>query len=214
MITNGRIRGTGCREKGKRKNKEKRGCSPRGHDKVGGCLSYWGIQKKDPPFVYQAAFPFFLLPFLVICSMEFLLAVAQNNIEKARHFIQTGIDVNSPILWNAKDTYSPVLPSDAATRPEVRERLQGSQEYYSRALNIAVLGGYADMTRLLLSAGADINLKDGRGRYLFFLPWLVVISFHHPSDCMCNLAILERRSSVPFTGLILTLRISIPPTCH
>lgn len=96
--------------------------------------------------------------------MDFLLAVSQNNVDKVRQILQTGIDVNSPILWNAKDTYSPVLPSTASARPELRERLQSGQEYHSRALNIAVLGGHADMCRLLLSAGADINVKDGRGR--------------------------------------------------
>ncbi|KAI9249209.1 hypothetical protein BDA99DRAFT_564557 [Phascolomyces articulosus] len=96
--------------------------------------------------------------------MDFLLVVAKNDIEKARYILQSNIDVNSPILWNARDTYSPVLPKDAAARPDLRERLQRGQEYHSRPLNIAVLGGHADMVRLLLSAGADINLKDGRGR--------------------------------------------------
>ncbi|KAG2222029.1 hypothetical protein INT45_003674, partial [Circinella minor] len=96
--------------------------------------------------------------------MDFLLVVAKNDIEKARYFLQSNIDVNSPILWNARDTHSPVLPKDAASRPDLRERLQRAQEYHSRPLNIAVLGGHADMVRLLLSAGADINLKDGRGR--------------------------------------------------
>ena len=96
--------------------------------------------------------------------MDFLLVVAKNDIEKARYFLQSNIDVNSPILWNARDTYSPVLPKDAASRTDLRERLQRAQEYHSRPLNIAVLGGHADMVRLLLSAGADINLKDGRGR--------------------------------------------------
>lgn len=96
--------------------------------------------------------------------MDFLLAVAKNDLDKVRHFLQSGFDVNTPILWNARDTYSPVLPKDVASRPELRERLQPSEEYHCRPLNIAVLGGYADMARLLLSAGADINLKDGRGR--------------------------------------------------
>ncbi|KAI9493692.1 hypothetical protein BDB00DRAFT_928824 [Zychaea mexicana] len=96
--------------------------------------------------------------------MDFLLAVAKNDIEKARYFLQSSIDVNSPVLWNARETFSPVLPPDAASRPDLRERLQRGQEYHSRPLNIAVLGGHADMVRLLLSAGADINLKDGRGR--------------------------------------------------
>lgn len=92
------------------------------------------------------------------------MVVANNDIEKARQFIQSGIDVNSHILWNAKNTHSPVLPTDASSRPELREQIQSSKEYLSRPLNIAVIGGHADMVRLLLSAGADINLKDGRGR--------------------------------------------------
>ena len=99
--------------------------------------------------------------------MDFLLAVAKNDIDKARYFLQSNIDVNSPVLWNARDSYSPVLPADAASRRDLRERLQRGQEYHSRPLNIAVLGGQADMVRLLLSAGADINLKDGRGRYYY-----------------------------------------------
>lgn len=91
--------------------------------------------------------------------MDFLFAVARNDIEKVRHMLQTGIDVNSSILWNAKDTYSPVIPVNTRS-----DNLQQDQEYQCKPLNIAVLGGHPNMVRLLLSAGADINNKDGRGR--------------------------------------------------
>ncbi|KAI8338374.1 hypothetical protein BC941DRAFT_373695 [Chlamydoabsidia padenii] len=96
--------------------------------------------------------------------MDFLLTVAKNDIEKARQLIQSGIDVNSPILWNAKNTYSPVIPADIASQPDLLTNIHSDEEYQSRPLNIAVLGGHIDMVRLLLSAGADINIKDGRGR--------------------------------------------------
>ncbi|CAO3634069.1 unnamed protein product [Cunninghamella blakesleeana] len=96
--------------------------------------------------------------------MEFLVAVSQNNIEIARQLIQSGIDVNSPIIWNAKDTYTPVIPPNIVSQPELLTKLQSDQEYQTRPLNIAVFGGHIDMVRLLLSAGADINTKDGRGR--------------------------------------------------
>ena len=92
--------------------------------------------------------------------MDFLFAIARNDVEKVRHMLQTGIDVNSSIVWNSKDTYSPVIPANTRS-----DNLQTDQEYQCKPLNIAVLGGHPNMVRLLLSAGADINNKDGRGRY-------------------------------------------------
>jgi ankyrin repeat protein len=93
--------------------------------------------------------------------MDFLFAVARNDIDKVRHMLQSGIDVNSSFLWNSKDTYSPVLPSSTNTPSN---QMMIDQEYQCKPLNIAVLGGHSNMVRLLLSAGADINNKDGRGR--------------------------------------------------
>ncbi|KAL9538322.1 hypothetical protein MBANPS3_011015 [Mucor bainieri] len=96
--------------------------------------------------------------------MEFLFAVARNDVEKVRSMLQSGIDVNSSFIWNSKDTYSPVIPSDIIHRPDLLSNLQTDQKYQCKPLNIAVLGGHPNMVRLLLSAGADINNKDGRGR--------------------------------------------------
>lgn len=96
--------------------------------------------------------------------MEFLFAVARNDVEKVRSMLQSGIDVNSSFIWNSKDTYSPVIPSDIVNRPDLLNKLQTDQKYQCKPLNIAVLGGHPNMVRLLLSAGADINNKDGRGR--------------------------------------------------
>ncbi|KAI9263658.1 hypothetical protein EDC94DRAFT_540227 [Helicostylum pulchrum] len=90
--------------------------------------------------------------------MEFLISIARDEVDKVRHMLQSGIDVNSSFTWNSKDTFSPVLPN---SRPD---NLQTDQEYQCKPLNIAVLGGHPNMVRLLLSAGADINNKDGRGR--------------------------------------------------
>lgn len=96
--------------------------------------------------------------------MDFLSAIVGNNVEQVRNMLQSGIDVNSSFPWNSKDTYSPVIPSDMVNRPDLLSNLQTDQEYQCKPLNIAVLGGYSNMVRLLLSAGADINSKDGRGR--------------------------------------------------
>ncbi|KAI8073501.1 uncharacterized protein B0P05DRAFT_573039 [Gilbertella persicaria] len=96
--------------------------------------------------------------------MEFLQAVAKNDVEKVRIMLQSSIDVNNSFMWNSKNTYSPVIPSDLKNKPELLNSLQTDQEYLCKPLNIAVIGGYANMVRLLLSAGADINHKDGRGR--------------------------------------------------
>ncbi|KAG2228875.1 hypothetical protein INT48_006757, partial [Thamnidium elegans] len=90
--------------------------------------------------------------------MEFLISITRDEVDKVRHMLQSGIDVNSSFTWNSKDTFSPVLPN---SRPD---NLQIDQEYQCKPLNIAVLGGHPNMVRLLLSAGADINNKDGRGR--------------------------------------------------
>jgi ankyrin repeat protein len=94
----------------------------------------------------------------------FLSAVAKNDVDRVRLMLQSGIDVNGAFLWNSKGTYSPVIPSDIANRPDLLNNLHTDQEYQCKPLNIAVLGGHSNMVRLLLSAGADINSKDGRGR--------------------------------------------------
>ncbi|KAL0091226.1 ankyrin repeat-containing domain protein [Phycomyces blakesleeanus] len=96
--------------------------------------------------------------------MDFLVAVTQNNLERARELLQSGVDVNSSVLWNAKDTFSPVIPPDIVAQPHLLQQLQSDQVYQTKPLNVAVLGGHPDMVRLLLSAGADINSKDERGR--------------------------------------------------
>ncbi|KAI7864555.1 hypothetical protein BDF14DRAFT_1952592 [Spinellus fusiger] len=96
--------------------------------------------------------------------MDLLLAVSENDLEKARDLIQSGMDVNGSVPWNAKDTYSPVIPVEIAATPHLLQQLHSNQVYPTKPLTVAVLGGYLDMVRLLLSAGADINSKDGRGR--------------------------------------------------
>ncbi|KAI8064636.1 hypothetical protein BC940DRAFT_259800 [Gongronella butleri] len=92
--------------------------------------------------------------------MDFLLSIVQNDLERTRQLLQSGVDVNSPVPWNTKNSYSPVIPSNAIANPD----LFTHQDYYARPLNIAVLGGHVEMVGLLLSAGADINMKDGLGR--------------------------------------------------
>ncbi|ORX43535.1 ankyrin [Hesseltinella vesiculosa] len=92
--------------------------------------------------------------------MDFLLSIVQNDIERARQLIQAGVDVNCPIPWNTGNTFSPVISSSSLSDTEVFSHL----DYYARSLNIAVLGGHIEMVGLLLSAGADINVKDGLGR--------------------------------------------------
>lgn len=99
--------------------------------------------------------------------MEFIIAVARNDTDKVRMMLQSSIDVNKSFTWNSKDTYSPVIPADILNRPDVLTTLQKDEEYQCKPLNIAVIGGHIDMVRLLLSAGADINNKDSRGRFVF-----------------------------------------------
>lgn len=91
--------------------------------------------------------------------MDFLKSISKDEVDKVRKMLQSGIDVNSSFVWNSKDTFSPVLPNNRSS-----DHLQTDQEYQCKPLNIAVLGGHPNMVRLLLSAGADINNKDGRGR--------------------------------------------------
>ncbi|KAI8989343.1 hypothetical protein BDB01DRAFT_904073 [Pilobolus umbonatus] len=96
--------------------------------------------------------------------MDLLLAIARNDIDRVRCMSQAGMDVNATFSWNSKDTYSPVIPKNIVTKPELLNNLQVDEIYQCTPLNLAVIGGYSNMVRLLLSAGADINSKDGRGR--------------------------------------------------
>jgi ankyrin repeat protein len=93
--------------------------------------------------------------------MHLIWHIVKNDIDSVRMMLQSGIDVNVTYSWNSKDTFSPVLTN-------AHKKIEIDQEYQCLALNIAVLGGYYDMTRLLLSAGADINKRDGRGRYVIY----------------------------------------------
>ncbi|KAH8554577.1 hypothetical protein BGW37DRAFT_405434, partial [Umbelopsis sp. PMI_123] len=96
--------------------------------------------------------------------MDFLQAVTENKLVDVRGLLQAGFDVNSLIGWNAKHTFTPLISKRIASQPEIFKKIQNDEEYYAHPLNLAVIGGHEDMVRLLLSAGADINLKDGRGR--------------------------------------------------
>lgn len=96
--------------------------------------------------------------------MDFLQAVSENKLASVRSLLQSGFDVNSLIAWNAKRTFSPLISARLANQPELMRKIQNEEEYLAHPLNLAVIGGHEDMVRLLLSAGADISLKDGRGR--------------------------------------------------
>jgi Ankyrin repeats (many copies) len=96
--------------------------------------------------------------------MDFLQAVTENKLVDVRGLLQAGFDVNSLIGWNAKRTFTPLISKRIVNQPELLKKIQIDEEYYTHPLNLAVIGGHEDMVRLLLSAGADINLKDGRGR--------------------------------------------------
>ncbi|OZJ05883.1 hypothetical protein BZG36_00910 [Bifiguratus adelaidae] len=93
--------------------------------------------------------------------MNLAQAATRNDTAAARALLQSGVDVNTGIKWNAAWTSSPLLSSSHEdSMNEVLEQVS----YECSPLNLAVIGGYEDMVRLLLSAGADVNLKDGRGR--------------------------------------------------
>ncbi|KAI9279718.1 hypothetical protein BC943DRAFT_363723 [Umbelopsis sp. AD052] len=96
--------------------------------------------------------------------MDFLQVVTENKLVDVRSLLQAGFDVNSLIAWNAKRTFTPLISKRIVNQPELLKKIQIDEEYYAHPLNLAVIGGHEDMVRLLLSAGADINLKDGRGR--------------------------------------------------
>lgn len=116
--------------------------------------------------------------------MDFLQAVSENKLVNVRGILQAGLDVNSLIAWNAKRTFTPLISSRIAKQPELVKKIQNSEDYYAHPLNLAVIGGHEDMVRLLLSAGADINLKDGRGRFVNCCAWMYDY-FHPLTRCMC-----------------------------
>lgn len=116
--------------------------------------------------------------------MDFLQAVSENKLVNVRGILQAGLDVNSLIAWNAERTFTPLISSRIAKQPELVKKIQNSEDYYAHPLNLAVIGGHEDMVRLLLSAGADINLKDGRGRFVPCCAWTYDY-FHTLNRCMC-----------------------------
>lgn len=83
--------------------------------------------------------------------------IRQVDIDSVKHLLKgTKVDLNELCTWNSSRTPSPSLQNEQY-EPE-------SCEYKATALNLAVFTGDVGLVSYLLDNGADVNLRDSRGR--------------------------------------------------
>jgi ankyrin repeat protein len=95
---------------------------------------------------------------------QLLNACKQGNIDEVRTLVQGGVDVNIDF----KDGSTPLTKAVETESVRLTElllragaRVDDVNRYGETAFGCAVRHGYMDMAALLLSANADVNIKQG-----------------------------------------------------
>jgi len=94
-------------------------------------------------------------------TMNLAQAVASNDLAMVQELCRNGQDPNQTFACSPRQSAYAVQPIHGhAENFEPDDILYGATP-----LNLAVLNGNEDIVRVLINAGADLNKKDGRGRY-------------------------------------------------
>lgn len=98
--------------------------------------------------------------------MDLAQAVASNDLGMVRDLCRQGHDPNHTFACSPRQSPYAVQPPILTGGNHANNKTFEPDDilYEATLLNLAVLGGNEDIVRVLLDAGADLNMKDGRGR--------------------------------------------------
>lgn len=106
--------------------------------------------------------------------MNLATAVASNDLGLVQELCRAGQDPNQTFACSPRQSAYAVQPimGRQAENFEPDDILYGATP-----LNLAVLNGNEDIVRCLIDAGADLNKKDGRGRYVIIFFYALLCFF-------------------------------------
>jgi ankyrin repeat protein len=131
------------------------------------------------------------------------LSLYHGSVDVAHLFLDNGADVNPPLGESPYD-YPPLHQATSEGKDEITSRLlEANAEVNTKvenftALSIAILDGRADAARLLLQAGADVDIGEIQGYQNLDWAYLHERSIYHMISAMSRKA----KTSLTINGIL------------